>query len=857
MGLGRVAGCTLAACLVFGSSGFAQVDSQPSSSQTSIATVPRVVQTRGVLRDESGKPLTGNLGVTFTLYKDENGFVPIWQEFQNVKLNSTGHYTVLLGASNEDGLPLEIFAAGEAHWLGVRPDGQAEQPLIQLLSVPYALKAADADMLGGMPASAFVLANGQNSPAPLSSGTSPSPGVSQGPQFGVQPDGSCASITSDGTATANQLAKFTAACNIENSAIFESGGKVGIGNTSPAAVLDVSGTGLFRNSVDFLGSAIVDPVSTATPSQGYSSNPLDMEASVYNASLNQPVDYLFRWQSVPVGNDTATPSAALNLLYGVPGLVSSTGLSVAKDGTVTFVTGQTFPGAGTVTKVSTGAGLTGGPITKTGTISIPDAGITNNMLANASITVQAGSGLSGGGTVALGGTVTLAGTGGTVTSVGSGTGLKGGPITSSGTLTLDTNYTDGRYLQLSGGTLNGGLSGTTAAFSSSVTAAGALLPSTGTATASAGFNSNPLDSQASSFSSKTQSAISQDFRWLTEPTGNNTSNPSGALHLLFGSNGNPPAETGLSIASNGQIAFASGQTFPGTGNGTVTSVGTGAGLTGGPITTSGTISIPNAGVTNSMLSNSSITVQAGSGLSGGGTVALGGTVTLQGNLSGATNGIAYFSNPSSVTSTAAPTNGQILIGSSGKTPALATLTAGSNIAITNGPGSVTISATGGGSQILPFFVTGGARTGTSQLAVQNITKVWGILLPYNVNTTQVNYDVTTTDNTANNYDLGLYDNSGNLMVNIGSTAGSTFAGSKGFHTMSWQQGSVNLPAGRYYLGFTTNCASGCAKIAASPSNISFAVNASAGGSQSGALPSAITPPGDRWNTGTQPAVVIQ
>src|SRR5208283_4301357 len=111
------------------------------------------------------------------------------------------------------------------------------------------------------------------------------------------------------------------------------------------------------------------------------------------------------------------------------------------------------------------------------------------------------------------------------------------------------------------------------------------------------------------------------------------------------------------VNNKGIMTFAPGQTFP--GQGTVTSVATGAGLTGGPITTSGTISIPSAGVTNAMLANSTINVTAGSGLSGGGAVALGGTVTLTGNLSGTKNGIGYFSGGSSLTSTAAPTNGQV------------------------------------------------------------------------------------------------------------------------------------------------------------------------------------------------------
>jgi hypothetical protein len=64
------------------------------------------------------------------------------------------------------------------------------------------------------------------------------------------------------------------------------------------------------------------------------------------------------------------------------------------------------------------------------------------------------------------------------------------------------------------------------------------------------------------------------------------------------------------------------------GTGTVTSVGSGAGLTGGPITTSGTLSIANAGVTNSMLANPALTVSASAGLTGGGSVSLGGSTAL-------------------------------------------------------------------------------------------------------------------------------------------------------------------------------------------------------------------------------------
>jgi fibronectin-binding autotransporter adhesin len=703
-------------------------------------------------------------------------------------------------------------------------------------------------------------------------------------------------------------------------------------------------TGTFSGLVSAAGD-LLPQTGTATASKGFNSNPFDLQASSFSSTSASAVAEDFRWMAEPTGNDTSTPSGSLNLLFAANGVApAETGFSIASNGLLTFAPGQTFPGnsgGGTVTSVNTGAGLTGGPITGTGTISIPSAGVTNAMLANSVITVKAGSGLSGGGTVALGGTVTLTNTasGGTVTSVGSGTGLIGGPITTSGNLSLDTSFTDARYLQLSGGILSGPLTGTTAAFagglaaltgtfSGPVSSAGDILPQTGTATASQGFNSSPIDFQASSFNSTSASAIAEDFRWMAEPTGNDSANPSGSLNLLFGSNGIAPAETGLSIANNGLITFATGQTFPGgNGSGTVTSVNTGAGLTGGPITSSGTISIPAAGITNTMLANPSITIQAGSGLSGGGTVALGGTVTLtntasggtvtsvntgagltggpitatgtisipaagvlntmlanpfvtvqagaglsgggtvalggtitlSSNLSGTANGIAYFSSPTVLTSTPSPANGQLLVGSTGNAPVLTTLTAGPNISITNGPGSVTISSSGGGggSPTLPFFVTASARNGATQVLTQNVTKLWGFLLPYNVTTTEITYDITTKDSTVNDYDIGIFNSTGSLVLDLGPTAGTAFAPTAAFHTLKWAQGSTSLAAGKYYIAITTNCKTACAVVGAVGSFISFAANASAGATTGGALPATLTPPADTWAAGNQPVLVIQ
>jgi hypothetical protein len=60
-----------------------------------------------------------------------------------VPLDDQGRYKVLLGSTQPEGLPLDLFASGEARWLGVEPQvaGVAEQPRVLLVGVPYALKA--------------------------------------------------------------------------------------------------------------------------------------------------------------------------------------------------------------------------------------------------------------------------------------------------------------------------------------------------------------------------------------------------------------------------------------------------------------------------------------------------------------------------------------------------------------------------------------------------------------------------------------------------------------------------------------------------------------------------------------------
>lgn len=121
------------------------------------AAAPRVLKFSGVSLDASGKPVSGEVEVTFALYKQEGDEEALWTETQRVTVDERGGYTALLGVTQSTGIPAEVFRSDEARWLGVQAQGQAQQPRTLLVSVPYALKAVEAEKLAGKAASDFVL----------------------------------------------------------------------------------------------------------------------------------------------------------------------------------------------------------------------------------------------------------------------------------------------------------------------------------------------------------------------------------------------------------------------------------------------------------------------------------------------------------------------------------------------------------------------------------------------------------------------------------------------------------------------------------------------------------------------------
>ena len=207
---------------------------QSVAGSSSTVVVPPLVSFSGVLTNGNGQPLTGVVGVTFALYAEPQGGTPLWLETQNVYPGKTGQYTVMLGSTTSTGIPPQIFASGEARWLGVQSQGQPEQPRVSVLSVPYAMEAANAQTVGGLPASAFVLAappssNGakaasQSAARPLATGTTP--------------------VTTAG-GTVNQVPLWDSTSDITSSVITQTGSgstaRVGINTTTPSTTLTVNG----------------------------------------------------------------------------------------------------------------------------------------------------------------------------------------------------------------------------------------------------------------------------------------------------------------------------------------------------------------------------------------------------------------------------------------------------------------------------------------------------------------------------------------------------------------------------------------------------------------------------------------
>ncbi len=299
--------------------------------------VPMVINYGGTLADANGKPLSGIQGATFLLYRSQEGGPPLWMETQNITPGRNGQYTATLRSMTNEGLPADLFSSGEARWLAVQVGGQPEQARVLLVAVPYALKAADAETIGGLPPSAFVLAPtagvaNQGSGSSVA-GESSVPALTSGPTEPRPTPPPPANPTVTGIGTVNTLPLWDSTSDIVSSAVTQTGTGastyVGINVPVPATTLDVGGIATVR------GALFLPPTGSATARAGTTSQAENLIASSYNSSTRKAVNQTFQFKAEPAANNTTSPSGTLNLLFGANGATpTETGFNIASNGNV-------------------------------------------------------------------------------------------------------------------------------------------------------------------------------------------------------------------------------------------------------------------------------------------------------------------------------------------------------------------------------------------------------------------------------------------------------------------------------------------------------------------------------------------
>jgi hypothetical protein len=207
------------------------------------------------------------------------------------------------------------------------------------------------------------------------------------------------------------------------------------------------------------------------------------------------------------------------------------------------------------------------------------------------------------------------------------------------------------------------------------------------------------------------------------------SNQNGGINILSNSGSNTvtllvTGSDGGYLESSSGLSVASGKAFKVAGTDVLTATSLGSSVVSSSLTSVGTIAtgVWNGtvigaafGGTGQNFSSSTGFIKVASGtfsavagidlttdVTGILPIANGGT----GASSLTDGGILLGSGTAAITATAQPTDGQLLIGSTGVDPVLGTLTAGSGISISNAAGAVTITNTGGGFTATAAYAAG-------------------------------------------------------------------------------------------------------------------------------------------------------
>jgi hypothetical protein len=123
--------------------GYGMARTNESASKDMRTEVPGLMSFQGTLTDEHGVAMDTTISMAFSIYTDSTGGTQVWTETQPAVVVSSGLFNVLLGRVNS--IPDTVFK-NPSRWLGIKVGGDPEMSSRhRLAAVGYAFWAAEAD----------------------------------------------------------------------------------------------------------------------------------------------------------------------------------------------------------------------------------------------------------------------------------------------------------------------------------------------------------------------------------------------------------------------------------------------------------------------------------------------------------------------------------------------------------------------------------------------------------------------------------------------------------------------------------------------------------------------------------------
>ncbi|MBT5419432.1 MAG: hypothetical protein HOK80_00960, partial [Candidatus Cloacimonetes bacterium] len=303
--------------------------------------VPQTIDYQGRLADSDGNYLNSVVSVDFSIYGSETGGTAIWTETHDV-FCANGVFHVLLGSTVS--FPTDLFDSAD-RWLELIVSNETLSPRTAIASVPYSLKAEDADILDGLNSSNFALSAHNHAASNITSGT-----LNTG-RYSAYSD-----LSSEGYLNNNSSTDLLTRDQGDTRWINTTGDTmtgqlivqdyVGIGTTTPGRPLTVNSTG--PNPMQWqVNSLILGQLGTNGSGAG-GLYLYDNEAISTVITANG--DSYLNGGNVGIGTDT--PTSELTVAGTIE---STTGGIKFPDGTT-----QTTAAFGDITSVTAGTGLNGG-----------------------------------------------------------------------------------------------------------------------------------------------------------------------------------------------------------------------------------------------------------------------------------------------------------------------------------------------------------------------------------------------------------------------------------------------------------------------------------------------------------------